>query len=38
MQFHGEKPKADGSGTWPLYGITYLDDLRGQFDREEVAE
>jgi hypothetical protein len=35
MQFVGEKPKTSGKGTWQLYGITYLDDLRGQFDREE---
>ncbi len=33
MQFHGEKPKEDGSGVWKLYGITYLDDLHGHFDR-----
>lgn len=34
MQFHGEKPKPDGSGVWQLHGITYIEDLRGQFDRE----
>lgn len=33
MQFLGEKPKGTGEGTWQLFGITYLDDLRGQFDR-----
>jgi hypothetical protein len=33
MQFHGEKPKADGTGVWPLHGITYLDDLRGQAEK-----
>jgi len=38
MQFEGEKPKAGGEGTWRLYGITYLDDLRGQFDREQEGE
>lgn len=38
MQFMGEKPKAGGEGTWQLYGITYLDDLRGQFDREQEDE
>ena len=38
MQFHGEKPKADGSGVWPLHGIVYLDDLRGHFDRENDEE
>ncbi len=27
MQFHGEKPKPDGSGVWQLHGITYLDSL-----------
>jgi hypothetical protein len=32
MQFHGQKPKADG-GAWSLHGIVYMDDLRGQFDR-----
>ena len=30
MQFHGQKPKADGTGVWQLHGITYLDDLRGR--------
>lgn len=35
MQYQGEKPRPDGSGVWPLHGITYLDDLRGRFDREE---
>ncbi len=34
MQFHGEKPKPDGSGIWQLHGITYIDDLRGQADRD----
>jgi hypothetical protein len=34
MQFHGEKPKLDGSGVWELHGITYQDDLRSQSDRE----
>jgi len=33
MQFHGQKPKQDGSGIWQLHGITYVDDLRGQADR-----
>ena len=33
MQFHGEKPKPAGNGTWPLHGIVYLDDLRGHVDR-----
>jgi hypothetical protein len=28
MQFHGEKPKPDGSGVWPLHGITYIEDFR----------
>ncbi|HWY88473.1 MAG TPA: hypothetical protein VNX28_17305 [Gemmataceae bacterium] len=37
MQFHGEKPKADGTGVWQLHGITYLDDLRSQADKEAVA-
>ena len=35
MQFHGEKPKADATGIWPLHGIVYLDDLRGRYDRAE---
>jgi hypothetical protein len=34
MQFHGEKPKPDGSGVWHLHGITFIDDLRGQADRD----
>lgn len=34
MQFQGEKPRRDGKGVWDFYGITYLDDLRGRFDRE----
>jgi hypothetical protein len=34
MQYHGQKPKIDGSGVWQLHGITYIDDLRGQFDRD----
>ncbi len=33
MQFHGRKPKRDGTGHWPLHGIVYLDDLRGRVDR-----
>lgn len=35
MQFHGQKPRGDQSGHWQLHGITYLDDLRGQWDRGE---
>ncbi len=34
MQFHGEKPKEDGSGVWQLHGITYIDDLRGHGEKE----
>jgi hypothetical protein len=39
MQFHGQKPKPDGSGSWDLHGIVYIDDLRGRGDRmdEETA-
>ena len=37
MQFRGQKPKLGGDGTWSLFGITYLDDLRGQFDRETLT-
>lgn len=33
MQFHGQKPKRNGMGYWPLHGIVYLDDLRGHLDR-----
>jgi hypothetical protein len=35
MQFQGERPGRDGTGTIPLHGICYLDDLRGKKDREE---
>jgi hypothetical protein len=35
MQFHGDKPKEDGSGIWQLHGITYIEDLRGHFDRDD---
>jgi hypothetical protein len=28
MEFHGEKPKTDGTGVWQLHGITYIEDLR----------
>ena len=35
MQFHGEKPKASGEGVWPLHSITYIEDLRGQFDKSD---
>ncbi|MGC8560297.1 MAG: DUF3800 domain-containing protein [Phycisphaerae bacterium] len=38
MQFVGEKPKLDGMGNWKLYGITYLDDLRSQSDRENQED
>jgi hypothetical protein len=34
LQFRGERPTADGSATIPLLGITYLNDLRGKYDRE----
>jgi hypothetical protein len=34
MQFHGEKMLPDGSGAMPLHGIIYLEDLRGQLDRD----
>jgi len=34
MQFHGEKPKQQGTGVWPLHSINYIDDLRSQADRE----
>jgi hypothetical protein len=37
LQYVGEKPKDDGTGNWQLYGITFLDDLRGQFDRTETS-
>jgi hypothetical protein len=38
MQFRGEKPRDDGAGNWRLYGIKYLDDLRGQADRSVEPE
>jgi hypothetical protein len=38
MQFVGEKPKQNEDGVWHLYGIRYIDDLRGQFDREHEEE
>jgi hypothetical protein len=38
MQFIGEKPKQSGDGVWHLFGIRYLDDLPGQFDREQEEE
>jgi len=38
MQFIGEKPKQDGDGVWHLFGIRHIDDLRGQFDREQDEE
>ena len=38
MQFVGEKPRRDEEGVWHLYGIHYIDDLRGQFDREQEDE
>lgn len=37
IQFHGQKPKPDGSGIWPLHGITYLDDLRGHGEKVEAT-
>ena len=35
LQFVGEKPKHGEEGVWHLYGIRYIDDLRGQFDRDQ---
>jgi len=35
MQFQGEKPHRDGKGVRDLYGIKYIGDLRGRFDRED---
>ncbi|HEY8749211.1 MAG TPA: DUF3800 domain-containing protein [Tepidisphaeraceae bacterium] len=35
MQFHGDKIMPDGSASIPLHGIIYLDDLRGQSDRDD---
>jgi hypothetical protein len=37
MQFHGQKPKADGTSVWQLHGITYLDDLRSQANKQAGA-
>ncbi len=38
MQYHGYKPKLDGTGDWPLHGILYIHDLRPQQDREEEGD
>jgi len=38
MQFIGEKPRQNENGIWHLYGIRYINDLRGQFDREQEEE
>lgn len=38
MQFHGFKPKLDGTGSWPLHGIRYIQDLRPQQGREEEGD
>lgn len=35
MQFQGSKPDVnDEKKEWPLYGITYIGDLRGKADKE----
>ncbi|HEX40495.1 MAG TPA: DUF3800 domain-containing protein [Phycisphaerales bacterium] len=34
MQFEGEKPGDAPGEKWRLYGITYIDDLRGRRDRD----
>jgi hypothetical protein len=36
MQYRGFKLDPQTDETWPLYGIFYLDDLRGRSDREET--
>lgn len=33
MQFQGIKPDEDKGKNWPLYGITYIEDLRARVDR-----
>jgi hypothetical protein len=38
MQFLGVKPKQNEEGIWHLYGIRYIDDLRGQFDRGQEED
>lgn len=38
MQYHGSKPKLEGTGGWPLHGIWFIDDLRSQADRDSGAE
>jgi hypothetical protein len=38
MQFHGECPAADGSGTFTLHGIRYLDDLRSRQDKDMTEQ
>jgi hypothetical protein len=35
MQFVGQKPRKEQDGVWHLFGIRYIEDLRGQFDREQ---
>ena len=32
MQFHGQKPKGDGSGLWQLHGIKYFEDLGARME------
>ena len=38
MQFEGEKTADGVDQSWKLYGITYIDDLRGKSDKLEDAE
>jgi hypothetical protein len=34
MQFQGQAPDPTGTRSWPIYGIKWIDDLRGSQDRD----
>ena len=38
MQYRGERPHPDGTSTIPLFGITFINDLRRKRDREAEGE
>ena len=38
MQFHGQRPTVDGSDVRDIFGIVYIDDLRGRFDKSQADE
>ncbi len=33
LQYHGQKPNSIGDGSLNVFGIAYIDDLRGRFDK-----